>query len=70
MSGLILNRTRSIKSDVDLKTKDNNASNMDDNQQEANNKDSLVQQQENYDDQGKNIQEYGSHFQDGVKKSH
>ena len=42
LSGLMTNRSRSIKSDVDLKSKENNTNNMDDNQQEANNKDSLV----------------------------
>ena len=70
LSGLMTNRTRSIKSDVDFKSKENNTNNMDDNQQESNNKDSLVQQEENDNDEGENIQEYGSHFQDGVRRSH
>ena len=70
LSGLMTNRTRSIKSDVSLKLKENTTNNMDDNQQEANNKDSIVQQEEIDDDEGKNIQEYRSHFQDRVRKSH
>ena len=37
LPGLTPNRTCSIKSDVDLKSKENNTKNMDDNQQEVNN---------------------------------